>query len=553
MRLKFPLSVTVVLSFFVPLSASAYPIFYKCDSKRQMTEVLTGDEIYKKLQPLMSQSAVEQTNLIESYCDGSQECEKQLSQIVKLAKISKEIAEKTLSDELNALDAQAPSQPIHEVDSKTFKLKKQIEAGAFNVAACRNTISKLPVEKFLSPHGVVMFYPHYTEYTYVTGCRNYGEGRGWMCSEYANDAGSIQDAIKKALSMGVDPYTFLAIGLMENGAAGWHYLYLDPIGKMGVIGCTETQIDGSKPGEKILKSFGTNHKIEPGIVQNPRLSDDLKRYLTSQEEVDPGTSYFCRDLGTADAQIVNKADPSECCLKLGFTPKGSSVDAIEKALIVKFVGRSQFKQMAGKTDPAFRIQGFNGFSRLMGGAEGVSAFRSGIDNYETPTYGYQGMDFILNSLVSNPWIKQEVERQSKEMGMSSPSILCMDVATPGTYQIDSDYYFKKYRDTPRMKALIGRSWASMHTPEKRVLSEELWEPIVRAQIIKKFGGMPKEMQDRFKISNPPPTAKVTMDQIVSYYFKEIYATRSTVSKASDLPWGDLPDEALQKIISEMNP
>ena len=494
MKIRSQLIFTTLLSISFSHAASAYPIFYKCDAKRHMSDVLTGNELAERLKSLMSLSPAEQAKLITSYCDGYKECETQLKQIVQLAKINQAVAEKIFAKELNELYAKAPSKPIHELDSKSFELRKKIEDGAFEVAACRNTISRLPIENFTKDGKALVYYPHYTEYTYVTGCRNYKDQwrDGWSCYN-GNSVSTIQDAIKKSLSMGVDPYTFLAIGLMEGGSGGWQGLYLDPIGEMGVLGCTEIKSDEGKAGDGKLYSYGNYHKILPGLIQNDQLAGDLKKYLTSKSEAVPGTSYFCRNVSSADTQILEKSDPSQCCLKLGFAPtsmSGRPVSDIEEALVVKFVGKTQFHQMNGKTDPAFRIQGFNGFSTLMGGAESVSNFRSGVNYYETPTYGYQGMDFILNSLVSNPWLKKEIEEQSKEMGVNSPSILCMDVAVPGTFQIDSDYYFKRHRDAPRMKSLQGRSWESMTSREKKVLNQEISDPEVKAKIIKKFGFMP---------------------------------------------------------------
>src|SRR5690606_20405800 len=125
-----------------------------------------------------------------------------------------------------------------------------------------------------------------------------------------------------------------------------------------------------------------------------------------------------------------------------------------------------------ETDPAFRIQRFNGYSNLMGGAESVEAFRAGVNHYEDPAYGYQAMDYIVNSLLTNPVIHQMVEKAEDEVSQvlgrkpNWRSVMCVEHAGGGTFHIDSDHYFNKHRDTDRFKAAYEK-WRNGHALSSR--------------------------------------------------------------------------------------
>jgi hypothetical protein len=496
------LALSLVLSGWMT-AAHAYPIFYKCDKDRLLSEVITGEELDKKLRIFLAENPTGRPRIAFELCQGNAQCSAQLQQIASLVEIDRSVTEALFAKELNALEESAPASPLHEVSSESYELEKRIRASTFEVAACRNTMMDLSAEKFVLNAGsgdsaLAIYFPYYSEYTYVTGCRR--RDQIWVCDP--NRTKGIQDSIRKALLVGADPYTYLSIGLMEGGPNGWEQLYLDPIGQMAVMGCQETKGSVSTAGKDKLHSYGNYHKIQPGLVQMPGLSNRLSRFMKNQgAAVKEGKSYLCRNVTNARGKIRSKPSGEECCLELAMAPdleKGTSEDSptagaflrqVESGLTAEYVRQVQNSAMAGKNDPAFRLQKFNGYSRLMGGAESVSVFRAGVNYFEDPAYGYQAMDYIVNSLMSNPWIRGEVERQSKELGIRNPSILCMDVKVPGTFQIDSDHYFKKHRDSDRMKVLQGKTWASMSGREKKVLAEEMLSPQVAEKLTKKFGSV----------------------------------------------------------------
>ncbi|MFL5814009.1 MAG: hypothetical protein ACJ763_10570 [Bdellovibrionia bacterium] len=510
------LALTASLIAMAPLTAAAYPIFYKCDANRNLSEVLTGSELAQKLTKILALPDSQRQQAIETACAGLQDCERQLEQVAELAEIDRALTEKVFENELKKLTASQPASPIQKLSPEVFETQKMIQSTAFQVTACRNTIASLSTEKFAtSPHddegSIFIYYPYHSEYTYVTGCRPFEDGK-LFCNP--NQKKGIKTAIRNALLGGVDPYVYLALGLMEDGANGWRSLKLDPIGKMKAMSCREEASNLSDESTQKLWSYGNSHKIAPGVSRDASLSARLNRYL-SGKGIEPGLgkSYFCRSTtGTtseATSDILSAPPGNQCCLELGFDLNTLKLrnnpnikTEIENAFVADHLRNIQNKQLAGKTDPAFRLQQFNGFSRLMGGAEPVSTFRSGVNYYENPAYGYQAMDFIINSLATNPWIRTEIERQSKELQIAPPSILCMDVAVPGTFQIDSDSYFKKHHDAPRLKTIRGKSYASLTSREKNVLNQEMYDASVRNRIKKQFGDLPKELKTTLDAAQP---------------------------------------------------
>lgn len=499
---------TASLIATVPLSAVAYPIFYKCDANRNLSEVLTGSELNQKLTKILAVSNGQQQLAIETACAGLEDCERQLEQVAELAKVDRALTEKIFEKELKKLAVSQPASPIQKLSPEVFETQKAIQSTAFQINACRNTIASLSTENFATSAkddvgSIFIYYPYHSEYTYVTGCRPFKDGK-LFCNP--NQKAGIKTAIRNAILGGVDPYVYLALGLMEDGANGWRSLKLDPIGKMKAMGCREEASNLSDESTNKLWSYGNSHKIAPGVSRDASLSARLNRYL-SGKGIEPGLgkSYFCRSTtgatSEATSDILSAPPANQCCLELGFDLNTLKLrnnpnikTEIENAFVAEHLRNIQNKQLAGKTDPAFRLQQFNGFSRLMGGAEPVSTFRSGVNYYEDPAYGYQAMDFILNSLATNPWIRAEIERQSTELQISPPSILCMDVAVPGTFQIDSDSYFKKHHDAPRLKTIRGKSYASLTKREKTVLNQEMYDATVRDKIRKQFGDLPKELK-----------------------------------------------------------
>lgn len=239
---------------------------------------------------------------------------------------------------------------------------------------------------------------------------------------------------------------------------------------------------------------------------------------------------------------------NSCCLRTSFMPAddGSSgygaANAAKRALT--FASLDQYleapllasqQNRGGGESAARRIQRFNGFSPLMGGAEGVPAWRSGVNYNSTPAYGYQALDFMFNSLMSNPMISEKVKAAEQKYGHKSPSVVCADLAA-GSYYMPSDFYFNKHRDAPRMGTIQDawtagqRNFTSLTQAQQNVLTREFRELCdgARSRTV---------MQERL-----PDYASFLANcgspaQQYSYYMTKILPLRRTIGQASFIDQG----------------
>jgi hypothetical protein len=178
-------------------------------------------------------------------------------------------------------------------------------------------------------------------------------------------------------------------------------------------------------------------------------------------------------------QVFDKVQANSCCLDLGFKTTSDNSDTVKHALTYHFIDKITKRAFKKRADPAWRVQRYNGYTDLMGAAEGVSPWRAGVDYYKNPAYGYQTMDFIINSLMFNPYISKKVDKESKDQNQKWDSILCKGKAD-GTYHIDSDFYFDKHKDSTRLKVILdkykkGFSYNQLSRRERKVLGAELAE------------------------------------------------------------------------------
>ena len=64
--LRLTIGLFLAFIFVVQISAQAYPIYYKCDKDKQLSEILTGQELYKMLAPLLGKTMLPLGNILFS-------------------------------------------------------------------------------------------------------------------------------------------------------------------------------------------------------------------------------------------------------------------------------------------------------------------------------------------------------------------------------------------------------------------------------------------------------------------------------------------------------
>jgi hypothetical protein len=160
------------------------------------------------------------------------------------------------------------------------------------------------------------------------------------------------------------------------------------------------------------------------------------------------------------------------------------------------------------------------------------------------------MDFVINTLLTNPYVKNKVEDAERTIGKKNKSILCMDLA-PGVYDIEHDYYFRKHADAPRMEVIYekwkkNKTSLSLSRSQLNVLTRELLN--IRYKSKEKH---PKFFEITEKLSYE---AKDQISpEVLSYYFNIIYPERRTVAQASKMDhrfeWGEMQGDKFDAFLS----
>jgi hypothetical protein len=493
----------------ITFNAHSYPVFFRCDKNGVMNDFESSADLQKSLTQMKDLSSEEIDDLAQDFCKGSEECLARLKQAGMLSKMSHEVVSKYYQDELLKLDANSPGTPVPESNVILLRKLKSMK----ELIACRSAHQKI---KSPNDENVKFSYPFYSNYMFTTGCKS-------MSGDYCNSTTKeeVRKVVEKSLLAGVDPYLFMALSLQENGPGSPDALYLDPIGIIKAMGCDSKTTAASSDS---FESFGTYHKVESGVIRRPDVSAYFESKL-SDNRIKKEKSFLCSDVkNSSKISVNNKAQKNACCLEL---PYALDVDDAKKGLVPFYIKDMQSKPIPfNQKDPAFTVQLYNGFSNFMGAAEGVPVFRSGLNFFQEPSYGYQGMDFILNSLLLNKDLKDIIEQEQKKLGKASPSILCKG-KNEGYHSIDSDYYFNKHKNSNRMGLIAekfrqGKGYESLTERERKVFDKEMRSP----KVLEKFGLTNLFSDSSFK------TLKKTLDddEISKDDFYNGYVDKDTFKK-----------------------
>lgn len=457
--------------------ALAYPIMFSCEGGSINSEArFNENDLFEKYMRLEKEK---RSSFVESICQGSKTCMRDFDAIVKAAGSSVEIAQEMFNEKLNEIKSDYQKLDITGEELEQYLALRESHS---KIMACQNAKASLSPEDFLvsNDNRVLTTYPFWNDYTFTSICpqaidETKQKGAGF-CGPI--DKGSLNTVIEESILMGVDPYLVLSLSMMEGGSGNVGSLYLDPIGVMGAMGCSSKQVANNTDSNKALNSYGTSYVVNADIKKDPKLQKKLKAYFKhfQPENIEDGESYYCYNvLGQSSPTIYDSPQQDSCCVDLGFSAQSSSSSAVSHALTYHFIDKITRNKFRGKDDPAWRAQRYNGYTNLMGAAEGVSAWRAGVNYYENPAYGYQTMDYMLNSLMFNPYIRSKVEEFGE--GKEWDSLLCEDKAD-GVYTVDSDRYFNKHRDSQRLKVIeekykAGKGYSSLSSREKRIMDQEL--------------------------------------------------------------------------------
>ncbi len=443
-----------------------------------------------------------------------------------------------------------------------------------------------------------IYYPFHNNYSYITGCKNpylsnctaevYDYGKEFEIST-ANSIERFKEIIKISLIADLDPYVAMAISFMEEPPSSNHKhsgIFLDPIGKFAALGCSHRLVKKSKNS---VNSFDTFYQIPSQIVQNKKFIHMLEKVIKFEgRTISPqpaGKSYYCKSIKKKSEAGMNYGTSiskvpvdGECCLEIPYGKQEleSVSHLLDDASIANFLKEEIINDGRFRSKgPEFLIQKFNGFSDLMGAAEGTDSWRLGTNFFQDPNYGYQAMDFIMNSFLNNPVITSLINEgvaQLEEKGLNSSysSVLCID-KQPGVYGIDTEYYFKKTADTPRMQSLYehyknGGSFIDLSDRQKNVFRQEIYKlrayfPIFDS-IIQDEIGEDKALEEVDVTPESEKKMKAEFDKLIESsgvfqkYFSTIYESRKTLSLASthqsSYRWERMHDDEIKKIRRQLS-
>jgi hypothetical protein len=526
----------IVSFFFILLHlylANAYPLFFKCNADGSVSNVLPAPELLHQLKSLANADLGRHNKnaslAAEEACEGAQNC---IRDLVRLTELTRKAGELNREELIRKVEAKAKTLQDELTEGGEIQISEadHSDLAALNRAnimsySCRAVVNDLDPSHFQSGKHCVVGHFNHSPYMYVTGERFSGAPDGELKNSGAVICRDIDFVVESAVAMGQDPFAALAISFMENGTRVG-LLYLDPIGLIGELGCESNRVNAEtanrwdqEKGPSLqncytnckkqldtfdcrkqcytnylrgapfnLNSYETYYNVNFRAVNNSTLSNNIRKYI---DNLAPNSlvnrSGFICDNGSS-VTFQDQQKPGKCCLATNYMPADSIMtsnlskyakDALTYDSLKQYVA-APLPQNLRHADPrensARRIQRFNGYSDLMGGAEGVSAWRSGVNYNTNPAYGYQAMDFMYNSLLTNPMIMSKIQNAQNKYG-NFKSVMCADRPV-GSFYTSSDYYSKKHAQSTRMDRILNswnrgsRSFNNLLTREKNVLRGE---------------------------------------------------------------------------------
>lgn len=588
------------ISCAILLSATsvwAYPYFFTCNADRSISNVVPPAEQQRLLRTLLDDLAgigneSEQIARIGELCRAGGTCLEGLERLMNLATDVGDAIGEYATAEFRAAQARA-RELISEARSRARASRDpvvsvpaqlaQLVDGQANLAEqvallteCRTLSTSLPAEALTPDDRCLLFNPHHSPYMYPTGLRDNAHESylGDVSDTEMVSCRALTNLIDAAVATGENPQTAVAISLMESGTDVAD-LYLDPIGSIIALGC-------NRPGpgratRSTYTSFMNTHTGYMGVVNSPNLLNHLATYQQSKNHTPrPGQSFYCANTGQQGrGRVVASAAPGACCLSLPYAADSVEAGDVDIALTMSSFSRYFSAPLStdeanGRTDAlelsARRLQRYNGFTRAMGGGEPLflSPWRAGVDFTETPAYGYQAMDFLLNTVMTNPFINARIAAAQVRFNRPpAPSPLCTDRA-PGSYMIDSNEYFNRVRNSPRMPALLerwrsqGRTWAGLRFPEapgrsgnpnryQRVLLQE-FRAVYESNRYPEFNQRAQSFYDALElklvnnvhfdmdrlVAEMEQVPGVNLDELTRIYFESVLPERDTIGEANQM-------------------
>lgn len=547
-------------------SAQAYPIFYSCTSDGRMRDVLNSRDIETLVLGAIDDKGLDDTIL--NICSGNKECFSVLKQALLLTQVSLQAANSVYQAELSKIAARTEALN-QKIDPSLSETARNMVEMANEIYACRKAQENLPWSSFATQSrpttdessGYDLFIQHGVdnEYNFVSGIGKKGD--------FKISYDRVGQVVNDAVASNLDPYMALAVSFLESGKPEPFVLDMAP--SVGMMGCLRKKIatvnDNDKgaiakrenalraSGQPFIYSWGTFYAIEPGIHSNTEIYNQMiaNKGIDTHPVLSEKPSLACFQdqggfLATPSGEIIENYSlgyddstfsvQKACCMKVPY----ASVSAYT-AMANIFVRQ---KLSSKSEDPAHTLQAFNG-KGVIGITEkaGVGAFRYGIPMKSSPQYGAQGMDFILNSFMSNPMIRSFVKSAEETYQRKPKSLLCNGKAA-GAYAIDSNHYVDQQRGMKRLSTVIGKEWESLSGLEKGLVTHEFG--FVTEQAGKTQLNLSESENARFQSAVSRFGGMADGAAKWNFYRSSIYPFRDTLGKTSQKTWARLTDTQVRE-------
>lgn len=561
--------------FFCISNAIAAPFIYKCGKNGRYEKSISPKEIRETLKAFVTNSKTQELEaMVSKLCEDKKECVEEFGNLLRLTNQSNEIIEQSVNTLLKKFKFNTINKDIHtpiNISDSDFNLIKNYNDLNEEIYMCHEEKKKLDISDFVFNDKAIMFYPYHTNYMYMTGC-SYVDAP--ECNNMMK-VDLIKKSIARSISMGADPYTAIAINMLEkfnhdfDTGLVWDLTIPARLWLTNAMNCPRNIPEKGVTTKGLFKlSSRLNSFLET------TKSTDLLNKNTKEK------SFLCYDGKENYPNYSTKSKNGQCCLQLNMNAKKGKEKSLRRklqsALMFEYIRQQTYpnktkkfsRMVSDANDPAAHIQRYNGYSALMGGAEPVTSWRAGTNHYKDPVYGYQVMDYIINSIITNPLINNLVEKEKIEQGKNVRSLICA-TKNPGIYVVDTEYYKNKHRDSKRLLKIINKKntdWTNLTNKEKKVMLQELSHKDVK-KILQNINEVDKSLvgsilglkfesikqtritrRKSLELANNNPQL---MSKLTKYYFSNIHEKRMTRGQASNYTWEKLDKYEVRKLALRM--
>jgi hypothetical protein len=457
--LKSSLSTLLSLASFAAVTAepaAAYPYWKSCDARSQLQDLpLTSTDLDAAIRKATANATEETVAKLQAH---KSSC---------FAELEARLAYLGTSDtdaQIVLFAAERSAETVAETFLATTSASPAREAAklSFSIQACQNAAENLPAKNVVVDNRLLVYYPFHNQLSYISGYRkgNVGDLHFRPASLPA-----VENMMKQALIIGVDPYAAYAIGANEIGTEfhspdrGVHPFHMTDVLACGKRALRE--VPGTNDTNALVFSdddLGSRFVRALGLP----ISAGQKTYLCAGTR---GRATRLMDLSKGSLPREIPSSGAQCCLELPLAYSSIPESQRESYGLYKRLFALEYIRMHIASIPKIANESQRAWAQaevldrflnpshgIVGSGAGfmIATSRLGVNSRLDPIYGFQAMDFVSQSFSVNPWLKETRARLESELGVVAPHVLCAG-APASTVRIDSSEHYSRVHDAERMR------------------------------------------------------------------------------------------------------